>query len=191
MVSIRLCLPGSNNKPKAFLALALFLFACSSAGPRANSPLEAIDQIRELAGFPSSTLRYVETTTRVNSPTGDLQVDLYQDEEGRKFFVEPTTYTVVEIDARDTLVYLVAASNSLALSRAELERKAEEFVRSAVPEFSSRENNLSYEAGEKGDNLFFTWGVANTEIFFMPPFIQVGLKSSGDLFAFYNTLTIH
>src|SRR3990172_5525549 len=103
MASIRLCLPGSNNMPKAFLALVLFLFACSSAGPRANSPLEAIEQIRELAGFPSSTLRYVETTTMINSPNGDLRVDLYQDEEGRKFFVDPTTYTVVEIDARNVM----------------------------------------------------------------------------------------
>src|SRR3990170_4012622 len=111
MASIRLCLPGSNNKSKAFLASALFLFACSSAGPRANSPLEAIEQIRELAGFLSSTLRYVETTTMINSPNGDLQVDLYQDEEGRKYFVDPTTYIVVEMDARDLLAHSAGASN--------------------------------------------------------------------------------
>ena len=127
----------------------------------------------------------------VNSPTGDLQVDLYQDEEGRKFFVDPTTYIVVEMDARDLLVYSAGAPNSLLLSKAELERKAEEFVRAAIPEFSSVENSLSYEAGEKVDVYFFTWRVANTKNFFMPPFIQVGLTSSGDLFAFYNTLTIH
>ena len=181
-----------SRKIKVSFALILLLCACSSINPATNSPLEAIDQIRVLAGFPASTLSFVETTNMTNSPTGQLPVDLYQDETGRNFFVDPTSNTVVEIDARDSLLYDVNRSPGPELTKEELEKKAEEFVRSAVPGFASIEDSLSYEAGQKGDNFFFTWRVlGNPENLFMSPFIQLGLTSSGDLFAFYNTVTIH
>jgi hypothetical protein len=182
-----------SAKPKAFIALALLLAACSSANSLAKSPLGAIEQIRTLAGFPKSTVSFVETTTMINSPNGDLQVDLYQDEEGRKFFVDPSTNTVVEIDARDLMpnTHSGIVPVGVAISQAELEKRAEVFVRLAVPNFPSLENSLSYEAGEKGDLSFFTWRVSTTQTYFMPPFVQVGLTSNGDIFAFYNTLAVH
>lgn len=85
------------------LVLPLVLFDCSGNSPAPDSAIEALGRIRSLAGFPYSQLTYVETTIMVNSPNGDLQVDLYQDEEGRKFFIEPSSNTVVEIDARNLL----------------------------------------------------------------------------------------
>ena len=161
--------------------------ACSN--PAANSPIEAIRWIQELAGFPTTNLTYIETTVMINSPHGDLQVDLYQDAEGRKFYVEPTTNIVVEIDARDLLggSHSAGENSDQVLANAELESRADEFVRAAVPAFSSLQNDLIYEADGKGDNFFFTWRQATDEIYFMPPFVQVGLTDIGDLFAFYNT----
>lgn len=176
---------------KVLLMLA-FLLACSGVKPQASSALEAIEQIRMLAGFPKSTVIYVGTTTMANSPAGHLEVELYQDESGRKFFLDPSINTVVEIDARDLFVAMRSpnATEALTLSAAELEKRAGEFVRSAVPNFSSLESDLSYEAGAKGNNLFFTWRALGTQIYFNPPFVQVALTSSGDIFAFINTLTV-
>lgn len=176
---------------KIFLVSVLFLFACSGVMPQANSPFEAIEQIQTLAGFPKSDVNYIGTTTMGNSPDGHLEVDLYQDEAGRKFFVDPNANIVVEIDARDLLpVHSPAATNAVAISTAELEKRAGAFVRSAVPNFSSLESDLSYEAGAKGDNFFFTWRMSGTQIYFMPPFIQVAMTSSGDIFAFINTISV-
>jgi hypothetical protein len=182
-----------SAKSKVFLALSLLLCACSSARPAANSPLEAIEQIRILAGFPKSTVSFVETTTMINSPNGDLQVDLYQDEEGRKFFVDPGTNTVVEIDARDLMIAMHSPTQPTAvtMTSTELERRAKAFMHAAIPNFSSLEGSLTYEAGAKVNTFFFTWRAANPENSFMPPFIQVAMTGNGDIFGFINTVTIH
>ena len=171
-------------------SLTLFLFACSSASPAFTSPQEAIENIQNLAGFPESTLSYIETTHMANSPNGDLQIDLYQDQEGRKYYVEPSTNTVVEIDARNLLDSPADAQPGPAYDQTELVRKANEFVRAAIPEFSSLQADLSYEMGNKGDNYFFDWRMPITQGSFMPPFIQVGITTHGDIFAFYNTVTL-
>lgn len=179
------------RKPIVFFTLALVLLACSGITPTPVSAIEAIERIQELAGFPPSTVSYIVTTGMINSPTGDLQVDLYEDEQGRKFFVDPVTGIVVEVDARTLLDDLSADPSPGNLSDVELEGWALEFVRLAVPQFSSMESSLTYEPGGKGNMHFFTWRAANTENFFMPPFVQVGLTNTGEMFAFYNTVTSH
>ena len=181
------------KKSIVFLFVNSLLFASSCSSPAASSPIEAIERIQELAGFPPSELIYIGTTNMANSPHGDLQVKLYQDQEGRKFYVEPATNTVVEIDARDLLgvVRSESGTSGPVLSQADLASRAEEFVRSAVPEFSSLQAGLDYEAGEKGgDYFFFVWRATTDEIYFMPPFIQVVITNRGEMFAYYNTVTI-
>lgn len=175
---------------KLLLALIFLLAACSTASPATNSPLDAIENIRKLAGFPESDLIYMETTKMINSPSGDLQVDVYQDEEGRIYSVDPNSKMLVEIDARNLLGNPESGQPGNLISQTELERQAEEFVRSAIPEFSALQSELNYEMGGKGDYFFFTWRMANTEQYFMPPFIQLALTTNGDLFAFYNTVTL-
>src|SRR3972149_7638711 len=110
-------------------SLTTCLLACSSASPAFTSPQEAIENIQNLAGFPESTLSYIETTRMSNSPKGDLQVALYQDQEGRKYYVEPSTNTVVEIDARNLLDSPADAQPGPAYDQTELGSKANEFVR--------------------------------------------------------------
>ncbi len=177
------------GKLKVYTVLGLLLCACSTTPSGISSPLETIDKVRALAGYPQSDVVFVETTTMINSPNGDLKVDLYEDEDGRKFFIEPGTSTLVEIDARNLLEgnHSETASTGAALSQPELAERAEQFVRSAVPEFTAAQSDLIYEAGAKGDMFFFTWR-SDVKNVFMPPFIQVGITSNGDLFAFYNTI---
>ncbi|MCL5428704.1 MAG: hypothetical protein M1347_02720 [Chloroflexi bacterium] len=181
------------KKSIVFLFVNSLLFASSCSAPTASSPIAAIQRIQELAGFPPSELNYIETTNMANSPHGDLQVELYQDQEGRRFYVEPATNTVVEIDARDSpgIARSGIGTSGPVLTQADLASRAEEFVRAAIPEFSSLQAGLDYEAGEKGgDYFFFVWRAATDEIYFMPPFIQVGITNRGEMFAYYNTVTI-
>ena len=166
-----------------------FVSACSSP---THSSVEAIQQIQELAGFPASKFTYIEMTTMINSPHGDLKVECYQDEEGRKFYVEPANNIVVEMDARD-LLGVGRSGGELGdqvLPQAELEGRAEEFVRAVIPEFSSLQGDLEYDVGGKVDNFFFTWRLATNQVYFMPPFIQVGMTNRGEMFAYYNTISI-
>lgn len=127
------------KKSIVFLSVASFFFANSCSSPAAKTPIEAIRRLEGLAGFPTTNLAYIGTTTMINSPRGDLQVELYQDGEGRKFYVEPETNIVVEMDARDLLgsEHPGSGTRAAVLTQAELASRVEEFVRAAVPEFSS------------------------------------------------------
>jgi hypothetical protein len=150
------------------------------------SLIEAIDALRALFDLPQLPLEFVEMTTMINSPNGDLAVALYQDAEGRKYSVAPGKNQVVEIDARAVLASISPVASSL--SQEALRAKAESFVQAAIPDFESMQAGLAYEAGVKGDNYFFDWRAANSPGTIMPPFVQIGLHKSGELFAYYNTL---
>jgi hypothetical protein len=150
------------------------------------SQIEAIDAIRALLDLPQLPLEFVEMTTMVNSPNGDLAVALYQDTQGRKYSVVPSGDQVVEIDALAVLSSI--SPQAPPLSKDELRAKAEAFIQAAIPDFESRRAGLAYEAGVKGDNYFFDWRAASSPGAAMPPFVQIGLYKSGELFAYYNTL---
>ncbi len=150
------------------------------------SQIEAIDALRALFDLPQLPLEFVEMTTMINSPGGDLAVALYQDTEGRKYSVVPGRDQVVEIDARAVLSSI--SPRAPPLPPDELRTKAEAFVQAAIPDFESRRAGLAYEAGVKGDNYFFDWRAASSPGATMPPFVQIGLYKSGEVFAYYNTL---
>jgi hypothetical protein len=155
-------------------------------GDAQASQIGAIDALRALFDLPQLPLEFVEITTMINSPYGDLAVALYQDAEGRKYSIVPGKNQVVEIDARAVLASISPAASSL--SQDELRLKAEAFVQAAIPDFESRRPGLAYEAGAKGDNYFFDWRAVTSSGATMPPFVQIGLHKSGELFAYYNTL---
>ncbi|NMC80763.1 MAG: hypothetical protein GYA59_15485, partial [Chloroflexi bacterium] len=119
---------------------------------------------------------------------GGLSVAVYQDSEGRKYLVDPTTNQVVEIDARAAPPTDTAQSASLAPD--DLSAKAQQWMQAILPDFSAREASLSYEEGAKSDEYFFTWRDALPPGAFNAPFAQIGLHKNGVLFAYYNTLTV-
>ena len=173
----------------ALTVTTVVLTACSPKdnGSRSNQ-LEAIDSIRVSAGIPASPLEFVEMTTMINSPTGGLTVALYQDSQGRKYMVEPKANYVVEIDARAILQSI--SPDLPTLTRDELRAKAEQLISATIAGFGEMRSGLSYEEGQKGDYWFFNWTGVSATAAVNRPFAQVGLRKSGELFAYYNTLLL-
>jgi hypothetical protein len=94
------------------------------------------------------------------------------------------------MDARNLLPSPGESPEGTQKEAAELEQKAVSFIRAALPEFSSLQGDLTYEMGNKGANYFFDWRLKTTEVNFRPPFIQVAITTSGDMFGYINTATL-
>ena len=122
----------------------------------------------------------------LNSPSGRLKVAQFQDTQGRNYFVEPGTDQVVEIDARSLLPGHSASASTL--SEADITVQAQKFIAAAIPGFQSQQASWTYEAGNKGDNYFFSWYGESAAGAMNRPFAQIGIYKSGLLFAYYNTL---
>jgi len=82
----------------------------------------------------------------------------------------------------------------------ELEKIARQFVEKVMTDFVwTRQrilSTLSSESGNKGDNYFFRWDdkqftVPNRLEMDLPPFIQVGITSSGYIFSYNNTVPLY
>lgn len=157
--------------------------------PTYSTPPSAIEILRASLGLPQSPLFLVETTDMINSPTGRLKVDIYQDREGRKYSYDPVTNRVVEIDARSLLNSL--PNDAPTLTEEELRLKAAQIFQATVPDILSRQLSLQYEEGGKVDNYFYIWRGQRTPGSMNPPFVQIGLHKSGFLFAYYNTLQVN
>jgi len=86
---------------------------------------------------------------------------------------------------------------------AELEQMARQYVERVYPDFAQVEPTLTFEDNSKtgrpeGSNHFFTWNDmdfeselpegADTE---RPPFIQVGITSTGYIFSYNNTIDLY
>lgn len=169
------------------IALSL-LTGCTPARKTAATPQDAINEIRKALELPQLPLEFVETTGMINSPSGRLKVDVYQDSEGRLYSVEPATNQVVEIDARAVLSSLPL--NPTALPPEEIKAKVMAYVNAAVPNFKSLQSSLNYQEGEKIDNYFFEWNRSTKPGNMNRAFLQIGIHNSGVLFAYYNTLNI-
>jgi len=153
-----------------------------------NQHSDAIYTIRYALELPELPLEFVETTRMLNSPSGDLQVEVYQDSEGRKYSINPEINQVVEIDARAIL--LSNSPDIQSLSSDELKAKALNYANAVIPDFGTLQSSLVYEEGEKGDNYFFSWYGEMQSGYMNRPRLQIGMNKSGILFAFYNTLSI-
>ena len=157
--------------------------------PNNSTPPSAIEILRASLDLPKSPLFLVETTDMINSPTGRLKVEIYQDREGRKYSYDPVTNRVVEIDARSLLNSL--PNDAPTLTEEELKLRAAKIFQATVPDVLSRQLSLQYEEGGKVDNYFYTWRGQLTPGSMNPPFAQIGLHKSGFLFADFNTLQVN
>ena len=173
----------------SILAIAFSFAACSAPSSASEDPqVEAIQAIRPLLGLPDLPLEYVEETGMANSPTGNWKVAAYQDSEGRKYFVQPDTNRVVEIDGRNLLPPHGAAIEN-ALTDEELRARAEKIAAAVISDFSSLQPKLTYDEGQKGNNYFFAWRDDYSPISFNRPFLQLAFLKNGQLFAYINTLS--
>jgi len=86
---------------------------------------------------------------------------------------------------------------------AELEQIARQYVERIYPDFAQVESTLTFEDNSKtsrpeGSNHFFTWNDMNFESELpegadteRPPFIQVGITSTGYIFSYNNTIDLY
>jgi hypothetical protein len=152
-----------------------------------DAAIQAIQTLRTLLGYSDSALEYSGEDRMINSPNGDLLVQVYTDAEGRRYFYDPLRQQVVEVDGRQTLPSLSAPTAPF--SAAELRAKAAAIAQAVIPNFAERSTALTYEEDNKGENTFFTWRDMAAPATFMKPFLQIALTQNGIVFAFYNTLS--
>jgi len=170
--------------PIIFIALALA--SCSSKPNSTDQQIGAINAIRTKLDLPDLPLKSIGTTDMANSPSGGLKVAQFQDPQGRNYFADPVTDQVVEIDARSILSTI--PPDAPLKSEAEITAQAQKYIAAAIPGFNTQQASWTYEAGNKGNNYFFSWYAASAAGAMNRPFAQIGLHKSGLLFAYYNTL---
>ncbi len=167
----------------------LILGACAPRTGPSDARLAAIQEIQKSLELPEAPVEFIENGHMINSPSGDLEVAVYQDSEGRVFSVHLASNRVVEIDARNLLENLPADAPSLTLEA--LREKAMRFFAATIPNFERLKSTWQYEEGQKGDNYFFNWYAPMQAGDLNRPFAQIALHKSGLLFAFYNTLSLN
>ena len=170
----------------SIIVMALALASCSSKQNPADQQLAAINAIRTKLELPALPLKFIGTTDMANSPSGGLKVVQFQDTQGRNYSVDPSTDQVVEIDARSMLSTIPA--DAPLKSEAEITAQAQKYIAAAIPAFATLQAKWTYEAGNKGDNYFFSWYEESAAGTFNRPFAQIAIHKSGVLFAYYNTL---
>jgi hypothetical protein len=176
--------------PVSFFVIfaSLVLSGCGLEQPPANPQIGAINILRAQLELPKLPLEFVETTFDSNSPSGSLQVEVYQDTAGRKYFVDPISNHVVEMDARALLEKISPLAS--VLSENQVRAKAQKLIAAAIPGFETLQTNWVYEEGGKIDNYFFTWYGESATGSSNLPRAQIALHRTGLLFAYYNTLML-
>jgi hypothetical protein len=169
--------------------IALALTSCSFSKNSTHQQISAINAIRLKLDLPGLPLKFIGITDMANSPSGGLKVAQFQDTQGRNYFVDPGTDQVAEIDARSLLAGIPADAPTL--SEADITAQAQKFIAAAIPAFKTQQASLTYEAGNKGDNYFFSWYGQGAAGAMNRPFAQIGMCKSGLLFAYYNTLFLN
>jgi hypothetical protein len=161
------------------------LLAVSACSRAAKSAADL--QIQAIQDLPDLPLQYVQETNMTNSPDGQWKVAEFDDSRGRKYFVQKDTGIVVEIDGRALLQGHAPTQAEEVLTG--LRGRAQSIAETVLPDFAARQAELTYEEGQKGDNYFFTWRDMNAPASFNRPFLQLAFRGSGELFAYYNTLS--
>jgi hypothetical protein len=184
----------SHRTIKISLTLILMLgsLVLSGCAPEQNSTqpqIAAINALRNQLELPKMPLEFVETSFYSNSPSANLQVAVYQDSEGRKYYVDPLTNQVVEMDARALLDKISPLAS--VMSEEELRAKAQGLFKAAIPNFESLRGNWTYEEGGKVDNYFYNWYAGDSADSSNPARAQIALHRTGLLFGYENTLMLN
>ena len=119
-----------------------------------------------------------------------IEIEVYRNEDLKRTVTAKlgdAQVPVVEIDGRALLQAHAPTQPGEVLSG--LQARAQSIAAAIFPDFSSRQAALTYEEGQKGDNYFFTWRDMNAPASFNRPFLQLAFRGSGELFAYYNTLS--
>jgi hypothetical protein len=109
------------------------------------------------------------------------------DDSGRLYWLDVETYQLVQIEPFP----LISVDTTGPKSIEELRQIARQFAEEHSAQFAELEEELTYSEGDKlGLRFFFQWEDRSRLWSFMPPMLQVGLTSDGQVFSWLNTLDL-
>ena len=151
-----------------------------------------ITLIRQIMGKPNMELAFQSVSGPANSPWRNAAI--YTDETGTKYYVDADNARLAQIEPGGLSHPDIPASQ--AKSTDELRGIARQFAQTNSPNLSKLLSVLSYQEGGKGDIYFFTWTYnskdwSGTDWAMMPPFLQVGVLTNGQIYTYINTLDLY
>ncbi len=147
--------------------------------------------IRQIMGKPDMKLTFQSITGLANAPWQSAA--LYTDETGAKYYADIETARLAEIDPNLPSQLNIPANETKNMD--ELRGIARQFASTNSPRLAELESVILYEENCKGDICFFRWDYRNkdwsgTDWAMMPPFLQVGVLTNGQIAAYINTLDL-
>lgn len=147
--------------------------------------------IRQIMGKPDLTLTF-ESITDIANGAG-RGAALYTDEVGAKYYVDIESSRLATIDPNFQSHPQISADQIKSMD--ELRGIARQFANTNSPRLAELESLLLYEESCKIDICFFRWDYRNknwsgTDWFMMPPFLQVGVLTNGQIATYINTLDL-
>lgn len=147
--------------------------------------------IRQVTGKPDLILNFQAIQGTANAP-GRGAV-LYTDETGMEYYVDIETARLVKVTPNFPSHPNVPANEKKSMD--ELRGIARQFASTNSPRLPELESVLLYEENCKGDICFFRWDYRNkdwtgTDWNRMPPFLQVGVLTDGQIVTYNNTLDL-
>ncbi len=109
------------------------------------------------------------------------------DSSGRLYWLDVQTYQLVQVEPSP----LANADQASTKGIEELRQIAERIALKHSMRLADLMDELVYSEGDKlGQSFFFQWEDRTKPWLFMPPRLQVGLTSDGQLFSWLNTLDL-
>ena len=140
--------------------------------------------IRQIMGKPDLILKFESI---------DEDAALYSDETGTNYYVDIETSLLVIIEPHFSSHPEIPSSDVKSMD--ELRGIARQFAITNSLRLAELETLLLYEEGCKGAICFFRWDYRNkdwsgTDWAMMPPFLQVGVLTNGQIATYTNTLDL-
>ena len=147
--------------------------------------------IRQIMGKPDLKMTFESVGSISNAPWQNAAV--YTDETGTKYYVDIETSRLAAIEPNFPSHPEVPTDQTISMD--ELRGVAKQFAMTNSPRLAELEIELLYEEGCKGDICFFRWDYRNkdwsgTDWSMMPPFLQVGILTNGQIVTYINTLDL-
>lgn len=166
---------------------------------RVAPALEKVNQahdlalIRQIMGRPDLQLTFQSIQLGANAPGRNAA--LYTDETGAKYYVDIESERLAAIEPH--LVTHPEIPAEQVKSMDELGGIAGQFAYANSPRLAQLNKDLLYEEGCKVNICFFRWDARNmdmdwsgTDWAMMPPFLQVGVLTNGQIATYDNTLDL-
>lgn len=147
--------------------------------------------IRQIVSKPDLKLTFQSVNTIANAPWQNAAI--YQDETGTNYYVDADTARLAQIEPNFSSHPQIAENETKTLD--ELRKIATQFALTNSPRLAALKSVLAYEEGGKGNIHFFDWRYnskdwSGTDWAMMPPMLQVGVLSNGEIVTYINTLDL-